>query len=92
MSSDRVATTCGCDHRPAPRTLREIRLDAGESLRELELRCGVARGNLSQIETGKRVPTTREIVALEQAYGLRLAVRVQLVEVDTGGRMSRLSP
>lgn len=54
----------------APRTLRDLRLAAGLSLRELEVRCRISRATISQIERGRLVATRAEADALAWALGL----------------------
>lgn len=54
----------------APQTLRDLRLAAGLSLRELEARCRISRATLSQIERGRLVATRAEADALAWALGL----------------------
>jgi transcriptional regulator with XRE-family HTH domain len=51
-----------------PVTYRQLRLDAGLSIRELEIRTGINRGRLSVIERGV-TPTEAE------AQAIRLALR-----------------
>ena len=70
---------------PHARILREVRHERGLSLSELSFATGVARANLSQIETGLRCPTVREQRLVAAALGLpaeRVSVRCYLVVED----------
>lgn len=64
------------------RAIKEARLNAGLSLRELGSRAGVSASLLSQIETGKARPSVTTLYALVGELGLSLD---QLVASDSGG-------
>jgi DNA-binding XRE family transcriptional regulator len=55
------------------RTLRELRLDRGLSLRDLSELAGLNRATVSQIERGRLVATPAELSRLEAALDLPLA-------------------
>jgi transcriptional regulator with XRE-family HTH domain len=55
------------------RTLRELRIERGMSLRQLGDRSGLNKGTISQIERGRLVATPREVIALEVGLGLPIA-------------------
>lgn len=67
--------------KPAIRTLRELRLEAGMTLPELAHLVSVPKGTLSNIERGRMVATDHELGALSNALGTRLENRMQAVEV-----------
>jgi len=52
-------------------TLRQLRVRAGLSIRDLERACGVSRGALSMIERGQLVATVAQADAVAVALGLR---------------------
>lgn len=58
------------DRFPPPRTLRDLRLDAGLSLRQLSRVSGLNLATVSQIETGRIVATPRELAVLEYVLAL----------------------
>lgn len=55
------------------RTLRELRLDAGLSLRELAERAQLNKAVVSQIERGRMVATPAELARLEAGLALPIA-------------------
>src|SRR3712207_5958874 len=59
-------------HAEARRRLREARLAAGLSLRDLGRRIGVSASLLSQIENGKSDPSVSSLYALVSELGLSL--------------------
>lgn len=65
--------------RAVPRTLRELRIERGLSLRETAALTGLHRGVISQIERGRLVARADEMRALQEAIGLPLETRVMLV-------------
>jgi len=81
-SDETVATSHGRRVPAAPHTLRELRLAAGMTLRELADRASISKGSLSQIERGKRVASQPEILSIDIALGLpagSLQTRLMLV-------------
>jgi len=89
-TSNRVATTAStrvrlgqeghADVDNTARAIKEARLKAGLSLRELGSRTGVSASLLSQIETGKARPSVTTLYALVGELGLSLD---QLVASDS---------
>lgn len=68
-----------------PRTLRELRMARGITLRELAERSGVAAAIVSQVERGRLVATPGEAAALAVALGLEadgLVTRTMLVHEE----------
>jgi transcriptional regulator with XRE-family HTH domain len=53
--------------------LRQARLQAGLSMRDLERRCGLASGEISQIETGRRKDPGFSVV-LKVARGIGISL------------------
>jgi transcriptional regulator with XRE-family HTH domain len=53
---------------------RTIRRKDGASLQQLSLMSGIAKGHLSDLETGKRKPTAAVIVALAKALNVPVSV------------------
>jgi DNA-binding XRE family transcriptional regulator len=71
LATHQAVTTRHGGRVPAPpRTLRELRLAAGISLRELAETSGLQKGTLSQIERGRIVATKTEADQLATALGL----------------------
>jgi transcriptional regulator with XRE-family HTH domain len=54
--------------RPASRSWRDLRIDAGLTLRQLEVLSGVNRGEISRIERGRSCPTPDQAIAILAAY------------------------
>lgn len=52
------------------KTLRELRADAGLSLRALQEETGIFAGDLSRIEQGKLLPTPMQAATLANYFGL----------------------
>jgi len=65
-----AAPTVGCNRRTERLTLRQLRERRELSIKALETLTGISRGTLSQIETGSRTPTPRELMALADFYVL----------------------
>jgi transcriptional regulator with XRE-family HTH domain len=63
--------------------LRELRLERGLSIRELETESGINRAYLSQLERGRLLPRDEWIEALKRAYRPVYLVR------SAGGRDRR---
>jgi len=63
---------------------RSVREDAGLSQSELSRRSGVDQGAISRFEAGKEMPSPRNLVALADALGGRLSMRLYPV---TGPRV-----
>lgn len=57
--------------------LRTARESAGISLRELEERTGISRGNLSRLETGETNPTITTLRRYAEAIGKTIIIIVQ---------------
>jgi transcriptional regulator with XRE-family HTH domain len=53
------------------RALRVIRAERGIQRKELAARAGLSYAYVSEIETGKKPPSSRALVALSEALGLR---------------------
>lgn len=68
--ADRVSPSRGNNHPHARLTLRELRVRAGLSLRELEREISISRAYLSGIETGTRTPTAGELIKLADFYSV----------------------
>jgi transcriptional regulator with XRE-family HTH domain len=49
--------------------LRELRLELGLSIRDMEAESGIDRAYLSQLERGRLLPRDEWIEAIEEAYG-----------------------
>lgn len=64
---------------PYLRTLRELRLELGLTLRDVQARTGLHKGALSQIERGRLVASPREARLISQALGFQLETRTVLV-------------
>jgi transcriptional regulator with XRE-family HTH domain len=64
----------------ALRTLRELRLERGLSLRALEELTGVNRGILSQLERGRLIPAGDVLERLADVLEVRLEWRPMVVE------------
>jgi len=78
-----MAGELGSNHsgRPsAARTLREIRLERGFSIREFAQVSGVSKGTVSLVERGRLIPTEAEQDAFERTLGVRFDCRTMLVE------------
>jgi len=64
------------------RTLREVREEAGVSIRDLEARSGVSRFILSNIERGRMAGTREELDAIAAALGMAAgAIEMRLLAV-----------
>ncbi len=59
-------------------TLRRLRHDAGLSGTEAARRAGLSQSTVSRLETGRRAPTVKEVVALCKAYRASAEVRAAL--------------
>ncbi len=57
--------------------LRAARESAGISLRELEERTGISRGNLSRLETGESNPTVSTLRRYAEAIGKTVTITVE---------------
>ena len=57
--------------------LRTARESAGISLRELEERTGISRGNLSRLETGETNPTVTTLRRYAEATGKTITITVK---------------
>ena len=57
--------------------LRTARESAGISLRELEERTGISRGNLSRLETGEANPTVATLRRYAEAIGKTITIIVK---------------
>ena len=57
--------------------LRTARETAGISLRELEERTGISRGNLSRLETGEANPTVATLRRYAEAIGKTITIIVK---------------
>lgn len=57
--------------------LRTARESAGISLRELEERTGISRGNLSRLETGEANPTVTTLRRYAEAIGKTITIIVK---------------
>lgn len=61
--------------------IKEARLKRGESLRQLENRCGVSNATISRLEDGIiTVPTPDYLIALADALELNLITAIKLIE------------
>lgn len=72
---------------PGPRmlrTLRELRVEQGLSLRELAEASGVNKGTISQIERGRLVATRAELDAIAAILDRPLEVRTLVVYEERG--------
>lgn len=54
--------------RPASRSWRDLRIDSGLTLRQLEELSGINRGELSRIERGRTCPTPDQAIAILGAH------------------------
>lgn len=68
--------------KPAIRTLRRLRIDAGYTLPQLADLAGIDRGTLSQLERGRMIANQRELDALGEALQRRLVNRPQVVAAE----------
>jgi transcriptional regulator with XRE-family HTH domain len=57
--------------------LRAARESAGVSLRELEERTGISRGNLSRLETGESNPTVATLRRYAAAIGKTVSITIK---------------
>lgn len=64
--------------------LRQARLQAGLSMRDLERRCGLSTGEISQIETGRRVDPGFSVV-LRVARGIGISLDDLAARLEDGG-------
>lgn len=64
---------------PYLRTLRELRLELGLTLKQVQERTGLHKGTLSQIERGRLVASPKEARLISQALGFRMETRTVLV-------------
>lgn len=75
-------------------TLRRLREDAGLSGVEAARRAGLSQPTVSRLETGRRVPTVKEVAALCKAYRVESGTRAELVslakEMEQGTTSSRI--
>lgn len=69
---------------PYLRTLRELRLELGLTLRQVQERTGLNKGTLSQIERGRLVASPNEALLISLALGFQLETRTLLVYESTG--------
>ncbi|MCW2900908.1 MAG: helix-turn-helix domain protein [Streptosporangiaceae bacterium] len=63
------------------RTLRELRLTAGPSQVETATRAGWSQALIARFETGRQVPTTKQVETLCDIYAVSGAPRRQVVEM-----------
>lgn len=56
--------------------MRELRVERGLSLRDVERETGISRAILSQIETGRMVANEDELVEVGRYLGVHLALRL----------------
>jgi len=73
------------------RAIRAIRAELGIERRELAERSGVSYPYLSEIETGKKRPSSRALVALAEALGLAPSELLQRAEALTEGLRAETS-
>lgn len=64
---------------PYLRTLRELRLELGLTLKQVQERTGLHKGTLSQIERGRLVASPREAGLISRALGFQMETRTVLV-------------
>lgn len=64
---------------PYLRTLRELRLELGLTLKQVQERTGLHKGTLSQIERGRLVASPREAALISRALGFQMETRTVLV-------------
>lgn len=64
---------------PYLRTLRELRLELGLTLKQVQERTGLHKGTLSQIERGRIVASPDEARAISVALGFPMETRTVLV-------------
>ena len=64
------------------RRLRELRLDRGEKLTETAGRAGISPQYLSEVERGRKEPSSEMIAALAGAFGLTLIDLTTMVADD----------
>ena len=64
------------------RQLRELRLDRGEKLTETAGRAGISPQYLSEVERGRKEPSSEMIAALAGAFGLTLIDLTTMVADD----------
>ena len=64
---------------PYLRTLRELRLELGLTLKQVQERTGLHKATLSQIERGRLVASPAEAQRIGDALGLQLETRTVLV-------------
>lgn len=65
------------------RSLLEIRVEQGLSIAQLAERTAIHKGTLSQIENGRRWPTSTELANIALALDVKLELRLQVIE-DVG--------
>jgi transcriptional regulator with XRE-family HTH domain len=66
--------------------LRELRLQRREKLAETAARAGISPQYLSEVERGRKEPSSEMIAALAGAFGLTLIDLTRLVTQDLHGR------
>lgn len=64
---------------PYLRTLRELRLELGLTLKQVQERTGLHKATLSQIERGRLVASPREALLISRALGFQMETRTVLV-------------
>lgn len=64
---------------PYLRTLRELRLELGLTLKQVQERTGLHKATLSQIERGRLVASPKEARLISQALGFQMETRTVLV-------------
>ena len=69
---------------PYLRTLRELRLELGLTLKQVQERTGLHKATLSQIERGRLVANPREAQAISEALGFEMETRTVLVFESPG--------
>jgi transcriptional regulator with XRE-family HTH domain len=84
----------GLDRTELAATLRRLREDVGLSGVEAARRAGLSQSAVSRLETGRRVPTVKEVTALCKAYRVDAGTRAELVslarEMEEGTTSSRI--
>ena len=72
------------------RVLRRVRLDQGKTLREVADAAGVSAGHLSEVESGRKEPSSEVLAAICLALGLALAELLGAVLRELATRQPRL--
>ena len=72
--------------------LRELRHERQERLTETAARAGISPQYLSEVERGRKEPSSEMIAALAGAFGLSLIDLTRLVTEDLRGQAARQAP